>query len=78
MRAKPRVKKCADGWMVDRPRYGFGHPTTDGPYPTHAVAIASLAVSTGAAAAVIERTTTPEGPAGTWQGMKPMWPMEIR
>lgn len=78
MKSKPKITKSADGWVVERPAYGFAPSKPDGPYPTHAAALDSLTVGTGAATPIIERTETPEPPHSYWGNPPVVWPGVIR
>jgi hypothetical protein len=61
---KTKIRKGPDGWVVNRPAYGFGDATTLGPFPSWRVALDQLSVATGAAGPSVERASTPE--AGNW------------
>jgi len=79
MKPKPRGRKDREGWEVERPGYGFGQPTTDGPYPSREAAFATLRSTTASAMPIIERTATPSGVEQGWHGhMFTPWPMEVR
>ncbi|WP_409186699.1 hypothetical protein F9C11_21660 [Amycolatopsis sp. VS8301801F10] len=76
MKPKPRVYKGRDGWMVDRPGYGFTGPTTSGPHKTREAAHRTLA-GPGYAGGQIERTETPAGPRRSQQYPITPWPVEV-
>jgi hypothetical protein len=75
---KPKITKGLEGWMVEKPAYGFANAKPDGPYPTHAAALGSLTIGTGAAGASVERASTPE--PGAWASFNShrVWPGVIR
>lgn len=78
--SKPKVKitKGPEGWMVEKPAYGFARPNPDGPYQSHAAALDSLTIATGSAGASVERAKTPE--PGVWASFNShrVWPGVIR
>ncbi|GAB3376352.1 hypothetical protein [Amycolatopsis echigonensis] len=76
MKPKPRVYKERDGWMVDRPAFGFGPPSTSGPHKTHAAALRTL-TGPGYAGGQVERTETPSGVVRSWYGRIRPWPLEV-
>lgn len=75
---KAKITKGPEGWMVEKPVYGFAKPKPDGPYQTHADALGSLTVATGSAGASVERASMPE--PGKWASHNShrVWPGVIR
>lgn len=78
MKAKLRITKGPDGWMVQRPPIGFAKPTPDGPYPTHTAAVESLKPVGSGMVLITETLDTPEPPFSYYGDPPALWPVVIR
>jgi hypothetical protein len=78
VKARPRVTKGPDGWVVQRPGYGFAKPSPEGPYDSQRKALESLKTQPGSAGPVIESTSTPEPPMDFYGNPPVLWPVVFR
>lgn len=78
VKARPRITKGPDGWMVKRPRPGFVEQPPDGPYPSYTAALESLKPLGGGMVLITESAETPEPPYSYWGDPPALWPAVIR